>query len=295
MKKTFFKILLSIITMQLVVNTALALELDMSVDEEIRKKYDSSKLENTVLPPLPKIDNSQNKTIPINNTTTTTTTTTKQTTSIPKVTPTYNTEVRPQITPADKKGAIKIFRWTTFETKSNQKINNWLSVGSSVSFTTTAPVYKKNITIPTGTIFKGTITDVHKPQATGNGGLVVIKITSMTFNGKTYPVNAKITKANAKNIYLNNIKGQRQYWANAGKQVDKGEAFYQKARKTSTKLANNPIGIIISPIPTIVGVAGYTVSTAISPITSIFAKGGNVSIPTGSSFEIRLNESTYIY
>lgn len=293
MKKTFFKILLSIITMQLVVNTVLALELDMSVDEEIRKKYDSSKLENTVLPPLPKIDNSQNKTIPINNTTTTTTT--KQTTSIPKVTPTYTTEVRPQITPADKKAAIKIFRWTTFETKSNQKINNWLSVGSSVSFTTTAPVYKKNITIPTGTIFKGTITDVHKPQATGNGGLVVIKITSMTFNGKTYPVNAKITNANAKNIYLNNIKGQRQYWANAGKQVDKGEAFYQRARKTSTKLANNPIGIIISPIPTIVGVAGYTVSTAISPITSIFAKGGNVSIPTGSSFEIRLNESAYIY
>lgn len=289
MKKTFFKILLSIIAMQLVVNTALALELDMSVDEEIRKKYDSSKLENTVLPPLPKIDNSQNKTTPINNTTT------KQITSIPKVTPTYTTEVRPQITPADKKGTIKIFRWTTFETKSNQKINNWLSVGSSVSFTTTAPVYKKNITIPTGTIFKGTITDVHKPQATGNGGLVVIKITSMTFNGKTYPVNAKITKANAKNIYLNNIKGQRQYWANAGKQVDKGEAFYQRARKTSTKLANNPIGIIISPIPTIVGVAGYTVNTAISPITSIFAKGGNVSIPTGSSFEIRLNESAYIY
>lgn len=291
MKKTFFKILLSIIAMQLVVNTALALELDMSVDEEIRKKYDSSKLENTVLPPLPKIDNSQNKTTPINNTTTTT----QQITSIPKVTPTYTTEVRPQITPADKKAAIKIFRWTTFETKSNQKINNWLSVGSSVSFTTTAPVYKKNITIPTGTIFKGTITDVHKPQATGNGGLVVIKITSMTFNGKTYPVNAKITKANAKNIYLNNIKGQRQYCANAGKQVDKGEAFYQRARKTSTKLANNPIGIIISPIPTIVGVAGYTVNTAISPITSIFAKGGNVSIPTGSSFEIRLNESAYIY
>lgn len=289
MKKTFFKILLSIITMQLVVNTTLALELDMSVDEEIRKKYDSSKLENTVLPPLPKIDNSQNKTTPINNTTT------QQITSIPKVTPTYTTEVRPQITPADKKAAIKIFRWTTFETKSNQKINNWLSVGSSVSFTTTAPVYKKNITIPTGTIFKGTITDVHKPQATGNGGLVVIKITSMTFNEKTYQVNAKITKANAKNIYLNNIKGQRQYWANAGKQVDKGEAFYQRARKTSTKLANNPIGIIISPIPTIVGVAGYTVNTAISPITSIFAKGGNVSIPTGSSFEIRLNESAYIY
>lgn len=277
--------------MQLVVNTALSLELDMSVDEEIRKKYDTSKLENAVLPPLPKIDNTQNKTTPINNTTTAT----QQTTSIPKATPTYTTEVKPQVTPTDKKAATKIFRWTTFETKSNQKINNWLSVGSTVSFTTTAPVYKKNITIPTGTIFKGTITNVHKPQATGNGGLVVIKITSMSFNGKTYPVNAKITKANAKNIYLNNIKGQRQYWANAGKQVDKGEAFYQKTRKTSAKLANNPIGIIISPIPTIVGVAGYTVNTVISPITSIFAKGGNLSIPAGSSFEIRLNESAYIY
>lgn len=291
MKKTFFKILLSVIVMQLVVNTALALELDMSVDEEIRKKYDSSKLENAVLPPLPKIDNTQNKTTSINNTTTTT----QQTTSIPKATPTYTTEGKPQISPADKKAATKIFRWTTFETKSNQKINNWLSVGSSVSFTTTAPVYKKNITIPTGTVFKGTITNVHKPQATGNGGLVVIKITSMSFNGKTFPVNARITKANAKNIYLNNIKGQRQYWANAGKQVDKGEAFYQKTRKTAAKLANNPIGIIISPIPTIVGVAGYTVTTVISPITSIFAKGGNLSIPAGSNFEIRLNESTYIY
>ncbi len=117
----------------------------------------------------------------------------------------------------------------------------------------------------------------------------------MSFNGKTFPVNARITKANAKNIYLNNIKGQRQYWANAGKQVDKGEAFYQKTRKTAAKLANNPIGIIISPIPTIVGVAGYTVTTVISPITSIFAKGGNLSIPAGSNFEIRLNESTYIY
>ena len=112
--------------MQLVVNTALALELDMSVDEEIRKKYDSSKLENTVLPPLPKIDNSQNKTIPINNTTTTTTT--KQTTSIPKVTPTYTTEVRPQITPADKKAAIKIFRWTTSVSYTHLTLPTSLSV-----------------------------------------------------------------------------------------------------------------------------------------------------------------------
>lgn len=289
MKKICIKFLLFAIVMQLSVNTVLSLELDMSVDEEIRKKYDTSKLENAVLPPLPKIDNTQSKT------STSTTQKSQQVISVPKSTPSYISEQKPIITPTDKKSATKIFRWTTFETKSNQKINNWLAVGSSVSFTTTAPVYKKNITIPVGTVFKGTITNVHKPQLTGNGGLVVIKITSMSYNGKNYPVNARIVKANAKNIYLNNIKGQRQYWANAGKQVDKGEAFYKKTRKTSAKLADNPIGIIVSPVPTVIGVAGYALNTAISPITSIFAKGGNLSIPAGSTFEIRLNESAYIY
>lgn len=261
----------------------------MSVDEEIRKKYDTSKLEDAVLPPLPKIDNTQGKT------SSSTTQKSQQVTSVPKSTPSYIVEQKPVITPIDKKSAKKIFRWTTFETKSNQKINNWLAVGSSVSFTTTAPVYKKNITIPIGTVFKGTITNVHKPQLTGNGGLVVIKITSMSYNGKSYPVSARIVKANAKNIYLNNIKGQRQYWVNAGKQVNKGESFYKKTRKTSAKLADNPIGVIISPVPTAVGIAGYALNTAISPITSIFAKGGNLSIPAGSIFEIRLNESAYIY
>lgn len=37
----------------------LALDLDLSVDEEIKKKYDTSKLQYDVLPALPKVDSTK--------------------------------------------------------------------------------------------------------------------------------------------------------------------------------------------------------------------------------------------
>ena len=107
-------------------------------------------------------------------------------------------------------------------------------------------------------------------------------------------MNGKITKAASKHNYLNNIKGQHQYWKNVGKQINKGEAFYRKTRKTSTKLANNPLGVIISPIPTIVGFVGYTGATVLSPLTALTSTGGSLTIPAGSSFEVKLIENAYI-
>lgn len=277
-------ILLFIVLMQVML-PAFSIELDLSVDEEIKKKYDTSKLEQEVLPPLPKIDaNKATSTPPKTNTTT----------SIPKSTPTYTSTV-PTITKVDKKDAIKISKWTKFQTRSNQKISDWSAKGSTVSFTSYAPVYKKYITIPSGTVFKGIVVDSHRPQITGNGGLVEIRLTSMIYNGKTIPINAKITKANTKKIFFNNIKGEHQYWKGVGKQIDKGQNFYQKTRNASSKLANNPIGIIISPIPVIVGWGSYAVCTVASPITGLFSKGGNISIPAGSNFEIKLLDDAYIY
>lgn len=290
MKNTIIikKIILSILTMLISTLPVLALNFDVSVDEEIKKKYNTNKIEQDVLPPLPKVDTTTNKAIQTPTQTQTTTT------SIPKNTPTYTTSV-PTITKADKKDAIRIIRWTKFQVKSNQVISDWLREGNTVSFTSTAPVYKRNITIPAGTIFKGVIVDSHRPQITGNGGLIVLKVTSMNYNGKTIPLNAKITKANTKKIFFNNIKGKRQYWANVGKQIDKGENFYKKTRQTSSKLADNPIGWIISPIPTLFGIICYTATTATSPLLAIFSKGGNISIPAGSSFEIKLLSEAYIY
>ena len=281
----FILILLAILTINMPV---IALELDLSVDEEIKKKYNTSKLENDVLPALPKIETTKNTA----SQKTPNSTTTQQ--SLPPKTLPTTTAQPPVITKIDKSNAIKIPSWTKFQVKSNQLISDWSKEGSTVSFTSTAPVYKK-VTIPAGTIFYGTVTDSHRPQITGNGGLIVLKVTSMKYNGKTIPIDAKITKANAKKIFFNNIKGKRQYWKGVANQVDKGEAFYKKTRQASNKLADNPIGWIISPLPTIVGIAGYAVTTATSPVFAIFYKGGNISIPAGSSFEIKLLEPAYIY
>lgn len=249
-----------------------ALELDLSVDEEIKKKYNSSKLEYEVLPNLPK---SATPSTP------------------PKTTPTYTTTV-PKITKLDKSNATKIPSRTKFKARSNQTISDWSQEGANVSFTTTEAVFKKNIAIPAGTKLYGVIADSHRPQITGNGGLVEIDITSITYNGKTYQVDGKITKANSKKIFFSNIKGKRQYWKNVAKHIDKGEAFYRKSRNVSYKMSNNPILVILSPIPTAVGMAGYSICTILSPITAIGTKGSNISIPAGSNFEIKLQDPAYV-
>ena len=183
-----------------------------------------------------------------------------------------------------------------FRSKSNQTVSNWLKEGSTVSFKTTAPVFKKGgVSIPAGTTIYGTVTDSHLPQKTGNGGLVVIKVTGLSYNGKTYAATGKVTKANAKKIFFNNIKGKRQYLAGVGKQIDKGEAFYKKTKNTANKMSDNPILVILSPIPVIVGYAGYAVCTVLSPITGLNNKGGNISIPAGSSFELKLQNEAFVY
>ncbi len=254
-------------------NPAVSLEFDTSVDEEIKKKYNSSKLEYDVLPNLPK---------------------TSTPGKVPSSTPVY-TEVKPQITVVDKKDAKQIPSGTKFQVKSNGTISDQSKEGSTVSFTTISPVFKNGITIPAGTKFYATITDVHRPQTLGNGGLLVLRINSMTYNGQTFGVNAKITKANSKKIFFNNIKGKHQYWKGVAKQIDKGEAFFVKSRRTAAKMADNPILIILSPVPTLVGYVGYAGCTVLSPITGLTNKGGNISIPAGSSFEIKLLDSAYIY
>lgn len=280
MKKLKNTFITTLIIMTLIGMPAMALELDLSVDEEIKKKYDTSRIEYDVLPALPKV-NSPSK----NNT--------NYSSTVPQSLPTYSTTA-PKVTKVDPKSGIKIPQWTKFQVKSNQTISDWAKKDSYVSFTSTTAIHKRNITIPASTKFHGKIVNSHRPQSTGNGGLVVLQVTSMTLNGKTYNINGKITKANSKKIFFNNIKGKRQYLSGVAKKIDQGEAFYRKTRRTSNKMADNPILVILSPIPTIVGVAGYTVCTAISPFTALTTKGGSLSIPSGSNFEIKLLDSAYI-
>lgn len=263
-----------------------AFELDTSVDEEIRRNYNPSALEQK-LPALPKTSPTQ-------------TPKSSQTPNVPKNLPVPEPSkiqicVKKLPDNYDKSTAIKIKKGTKFKVKSNSVISDYLKEGARVSFTSTEPVMQRYITVPAGTKFTAQIKDSHLPQYSGNGGLIVMTVDSAVIKGTTRTLNAKITKANLKKVFFNNIKGKRTYWKGVGKQIDKGERFYKKSRRASNKLADNPVGIIISPIPTIAGMAVYAVNFVGSPLFAIWSKGGRISIPAGAEFEIKLLEDVYLY
>lgn len=302
-KCSFKKFICSAFALFICVMPAYSLELDMSVDEEIRKNYNPSQLEIDALPPVPEIKNSAPKpsvstpsAAPSKPVTTTTNTPPKTvpSTDFAKSTGRVKKEL-PKTSSKDDFAAIKIKKGTKFLVKSQTNVSDYSRAGAGLSFVSLEPVTKRYVTIPAGTVFKGIVVESHQPQATGNGGLIVIKANKMFYNGASYAINAKITKAGGKKIFLNNIKGKRQYWQGVAKQIDKGENFYKKTRRTSKKLADNPVGVILSPIPTITGVVVYAVNLAGAPLFSIYYKGGHVSLPAGSLFEIKLLDDLYMY
>ena len=170
-----------------------------------------------------------------------------------------------------------------------------MSVGTRIYFKLSKPIKTKYFTLPENTRFVGVITDSHSPQISGNGGLLVIKVEYVIINGNSQEINAKITKANYKNIYLNNIKGKRTYWKNVAKTFKPGKNFYDKMWVKTKKLANDNVTLIFSPFTLITGVVVIGVSAIGSPVFAIFSTGGSLSIPAGSPFEIKLLEDTTIY
>lgn len=296
MKSSYTKKIFSLFVATLLLSShCFAFELDTSVDEEIRKNYNPSVLEQN-LPALPKTAPSQSAT-----TKTTVTTTNKTTPVVPKTQP-VSQPSKPQLVikkmdndyKFDKSTAIRIKKGTKFRVKSNCVISDYQREGTRVSFTSIKPVTQRYITINEGTRFNAVVEDSHLPQFTGNGGLIVLMVDGIVVNDSTKSVHAKITKANMKKVFLNNIKGKRGYIKGVSRQVDKGENFYKKTRRTSTKLADNPVGLIISPIPTVFGAVVYAVNLVGSPVFAIWAKGSRISIPAGSEFEIKLLEDVYL-
>lgn len=262
---------------------AMAFDLDTSVDEEIRKNYNPSILEKS-LPALPKTAPKQP------------TVGTSQSQNASKTTNASQIVKSVPITYAstDKKTAIRIKKGTKIKAKSNSYLSDATKVGTSFKFTTTAPIYQTYITIPVGTVFVAEVTDSHLPQITGNGGLLEIAVTGACISGVTYMADGKITKANHKKIFFNNIKGKHQYWKGVAKQVDKGQKFYNKTRNWASKLSQNPVTNLISPVPTVIGAGAYVINLIGSPILSIGSKGGRLSIPAGSDFELKLIDDVYI-
>lgn len=267
----------------------LALELDTSLDDEVRKNYNPNKIEQDYkLPNLPKIQE-EPAIKPV---------------SYAEKPPAINTTqpIRPT-TCAIKKPVVKLSaesyavlkQGTKIKVRSLCRISDRSRRGTKVSFISEYPVSTTYFTIPMGTTFKGEIVRSHKPQFGGNGGLIVIKINSVILRGETQPINAKITKADSKKIFFNNIKGKRKYTSSMFKSMRPGASFFKKMWRTTTYLAGDGASILVSPFSLAIGCLGLGGNVMVSPALAMFHKGGSIAIPEGSDFEIKLMQDVFIY
>ncbi|MCQ2739858.1 MAG: hypothetical protein MJ237_06490 [bacterium] len=262
-----------------------AFDLDETVDDEIRKNYKDTKLindmklevidenenNNTSLPKLPDVvKTSSNKSL--------------QTSTLSKTT----NQLPPNI------GNTKIAKHTIFNVTSSNSISDSMHAGTTIKFTMKNAMNKKNYTIPAGTTFIGEITESHPPQITCNGGLVSIRINSMVYKGQNIPINAYITKANSKNIFLNDIKGKRTYLSTMWKKGNWGRTMFNRMLTLTVNLGSDGSTLILAPFPFLYGSICVGLNTLTSPITAFFSKGGHVSIPSGSPFRIKLTNEVYI-
>lgn len=254
---------------------ACAFDLDMTVDDEIRKNYDSSKLQKDMnieesLPTLPDISK-YNQPEPVQQV---------QEVKVPQ----YNIV----------SGNVKIPDGTSFDVVNSTKINDWLAKGNSVKFYNKAPIIKKKFTIPANTVFYGEIIEVHQPQITCNGGLVVIRINSMNYKGQIVPIRGYVTRADEKMIFLNNIKGERTYLKTMWKKGNWGRTLFNRMLTMTINLGGEGSTILLSPFPLAYGTICLGFNALTSPITAFFSKGGHVSIPAGSQFRIKLLDDAFI-
>lgn len=281
-KKFILYILQIILGLFLLQSQGFCIELDTSVDDEINKTYNAGQLEET----LPKLPQGLEP-----NTNTYTPPPVQENQNTPSTHPSVTTQRRDR----DEFTAIKIRRGTKFRTISNNWASDSARAGNRVSFTTTKPVTKRYITIPAGSTLRGRIIDAHLPQFTGNGGLVKIEIESININGANKYTEGKITKANGKKIFFNNIKGKRNYITSVGRNIKKSHQFFRKSMKKTSELANDGLTVILSPFTFLGGTVGYLGGVVLSPLTALKAKGGRISLPPDTLYEIKLTQDLYIY
>lgn len=270
--------------------SAHAFDLDETVNDEIRKNYNDTKLiEDTGVNQLPALE-VIDENLP----------------ELPNITKHQNTQKQPDIKKTPDKipqnlpsvkyttSGTKIKKGTSFQVISTGAISDWLTKGATVKFKTTSKVGNKNYTIPVGTMFTGEVVESHQPQITCNGGLVAIKVHSMNYKGQTVYLNAYVTRANDKKIFFNDIKGQRTYLKTMWKKGNWGRTMFGKMMNVTSNLGSNTSTLILTPFPFVYGTICWGANTLLSPITAFFSKGGHVSIPAGSKFVLKLNEATYI-
>ncbi len=285
--------LAAFILLSLSIGQVFAFDLDETIDDDIRKSYNSSKLvkdtnteELDSLPPLPdklkneKKINTKNTTSSLNNVSV----------NRPKTNSSFTSPPVKTISA----GNIKIPKGTSVNVVNSSKISDWQKAGTTVKFTSKTGINNKKFTIPANTVFTGEILESHQPQITCNGGLVVIRIRSMSYKGETVSINAYVTRANGKNIFFNDIKGQRTYLKTVWKKGNWGRSIFNRMLTLTVNLGGDGSTILLTPFPFLYGTLCLGLNTLTSPICAFFNKGGHVSIPAGSAFRIKLLDDAYI-
>lgn len=274
-----------------------AFDIDETVDDEIRKNYNPTKLVKDVglkdsalnkkiealpSPPKQQIDEAL-PALP----------------SITKQENTYKSYVSTNSTAQQSYkpytgGNIKIKAGKSFNVINSNAVSDWQRKGTKVRFSTKGNTFGRKYTIPNGTVFEGEIIESHGPQITCNGGLIVIKIYSMKYKGQTIPVTAYVTRANDKKIFFNNIKGERNYIKTTWKKGNWGRTLFGNMLSVTSDLGSDGATLILSPFPFAYGTVCLGLNAITSPICAFFSKGGHVSIPAGSNFRIKLVDDVMI-
>lgn len=180
--------------------------------------------------------------------------------------------------------------------QSKTTISDRLVKGSRVSFScSNGFLAKDGSIIPAGTIFKGKITDSHQPQLTGNGGLVELMVDEIYLNGVMSKIDTKINLANSKKVFFSNIKGKRSYWKNFAKATTPGRKVFGATQTASSVMAAIPIVNLVSFVPILGGAVFYTLNVVAAPVVAIFTKGGHITLPAGTEFEIKLTNDNTIH
>ncbi len=122
----------------------------------------------------------------------------------------------------------------------------------------------------------------------------MIRVHSMIYQGQTVPVNAYITRANDKKIFLNNIKGERKYLKTMWQKGNWGRTLFNRMMTLTVNLGGEGSTFILSPFPLAYGTICLGANAIASPFCAFFSKGGHVSIPAGRAFKIKLLEDTFI-
>lgn len=243
----------------------IAAEFDASIDETIRNNYNVEK--NSNLPPLP--------------------------TSVPTVVEKVEIPDTPLYNPTGKVYSVKT--GTKVKLVSTKSITDWTPKGSVISFkSTTGFVTKDGTIIPAGTIFKGKVTDSHPPQLTGNGGLIELTIDEIYFNGVKSFIETAISSANYKKVFFGDIKGNRLYWKNFARNMNPGKKVFIATKDFAKDISNIPIVNILSVVSIAGGCIFYAGNAVVAPVVSLFQKGGNIAIPTGTEFQIKITDGSEI-